>query len=117
MQAYHMVEAWRVMYIASDCSGMDEGTALFILNQVISNFIEIVTEEARTLPDNDGEWYLVCTMPSSQVEQDMHSLLNNCPCSPTPSLVHPSLVHPSLHFLLHSLPHLEACSEWSERTV
>ena len=34
---------------------MDRATALFILCQVIPNFIAVLTEEAKTFPDYDGK--------------------------------------------------------------
>ena len=33
---------------------MDEQAAMFILRKVISHFISIVTEQAKTLPDDNG---------------------------------------------------------------
>ena len=36
-------------------SGMDEGAALQVLSRVVPHFISIVTEEAKTLPDEEGK--------------------------------------------------------------
>ena len=35
---------------------MNETTGLFILRRIISKFIAIVSEEAKTLPDTDGKF-------------------------------------------------------------
>ena len=35
---------------------MDEQSALYVLQNVIQHFVSIVTEEAKTLPDEDGMW-------------------------------------------------------------
>lgn len=35
-------------------SGMDESTALFILHKIVHDFITIVTEQAKVLPDTDS---------------------------------------------------------------
>lgn len=35
---------------------MDEQSALYVLQNVMQHFVSIVTEEAKTLPDEDGMW-------------------------------------------------------------
>lgn len=37
-------------------SGMDPEAALFTLRQVAPHFVDVVTAEASTLPDGEGEW-------------------------------------------------------------
>ena len=41
---------------------MDEATAVFILRRIAPHFMAIVTEEAKTLPDTDGQllYVVVC---------------------------------------------------------
>ena len=34
---------------------MDEVTALFILHRIVPHFMAVVTEEAKTLPDDEGQ--------------------------------------------------------------
>lgn len=48
---------------------MDHITALYILNQIILDFIAIVTEEAKTISDYDGQ------SASVLVYGDMYSIL------------------------------------------
>ena len=35
---------------------MDEESALYVLQKVIPHFVSIATEEAKTLPDEDGRY-------------------------------------------------------------
>lgn len=35
---------------------MDEESALYVLEKVMPHFISVATEEAKTLPDEDGEY-------------------------------------------------------------
>ena len=40
---------------------MDEQAAMFILKKVITHFISIATEQAKTLPDDNGMWESSCS--------------------------------------------------------
>jgi len=42
-------------FVCSDYSRMEESTALFILHKIAHNFISVMTEQTKTLPDADGK--------------------------------------------------------------
>ena len=36
-------------------SGLDADSALYLLSRIMKHFVDIIAEEARSLPDGDGE--------------------------------------------------------------
>lgn len=52
--SYHVGSLFLSLCFCPGFGRMDEQAAMFILRKVITHFISIVTEQAKTLPDDNG---------------------------------------------------------------
>ena len=57
---------------------MDEQAAMFILRKVVAHFISIVTEQAKTLPDDNG----MCTYVGEIDQAASYATAMNALCNP-----------------------------------